>query len=132
MIEDLVKRFYADLWEAGDEAAAPDILHPNLTFRGSVGQEKNGIPGYLEYLRFIRGALSEYRCDILTLVSDGAHAAAKMRFRGQHTGAFLGHAPTGTEIAWHGAAFFQMRDNRLADIWVLGDTEALHKALRAS
>ncbi len=132
MIEDLVRRFYADLWEAGDEAAAPDILHPDLAFRGSVGLGTSGIDGYLEYLRMIRTALDDYRCDILSLIAQGDKAAARMRFHGQHVADFLGVAATNKRISWQGAAFFEMRDARLADIWVLGDTDALRSQLEGA
>ena len=131
MIEHLIRRFYTDLWEAGDETAAPDILHPDLTFRGSVGLSKTGIDGYLDYLRLIRTALADYRCDILSLITQGDKAAARMRFHGRHVGEFLGVGSTHRRISWQGAAFFEMRESRLADIWVLGDTDALRAQLEA-
>jgi len=129
MIKALVHRFYAELWEAGDESAAPAILHVDLRFRGSLGDEKQGIAGYLDYLRSVRAGLSNYRCEILSLVAEGDRAAAEMRFSGQHTGLFQGVTPTGRELAWEGSAFFTLYEERLARIWVLGDLDALRKQL---
>ena len=126
---DLVRAFYAQLWEAGDRTAAEGILHRDLIFRGSVGLEKRGIDGFWNYLELVRGALADYRCDILSLVVDGPRAAAKMYFHGVHRAEFLGVPATGRRIGWHGAAFFETRDNRLAEIWVLGDVDALRTAL---
>lgn len=128
-IEQLIRRFYADLWENGHIDQAPEILHEDLVFRGSLGDEKRGIDGYLDYLQMVRNALDDYRCDILSLVCEPEHAAAKMRFHGEHNQPFMGFAPTGRRVGWNGAAFFEMRDDRLADIWVLGDTDGLRKAL---
>ena len=129
MIAELVRRFYAELWEAGDEVAAPLILHPDLTFRGSLGQTKTGISGYLDYLRMVRGALGDYRCDILQLITEGPLAAARMRFHGTHIAPFMGVAASDKHIVWEGAAFFTLKENRLGDIWVLGDTDALRRQL---
>lgn len=129
MIHDLVRRFYTELWEAGVEAAAPSILHPDLSFRGSLGDTKHGIPGYLEYLRKVRTALADYRCDILSLIAQEDRAAARMRFHGLHVAPFLGVKPTGRRVAWEGAAFFTLKDERLSDIWVLGDTDGLRREL---
>ena len=129
--EALVRAFYSRLWEQGDRSAAPDILHPDLVFRGSVGLEKRGIDGFWEYLQLVRDALGDYRCDILSLVTDDRQAAAKMWFHGIHKGSFLGAPATERHIGWHGAAFFQLRDARLAEIWVLGDVDALRAALQS-
>ncbi|MEM7744361.1 MAG: ester cyclase [Pseudomonadota bacterium] len=131
MIETLVRRFYTDLWEVGDEAAAPRILASDLVFRGSVGTETRWIDGYLTYLRRVRGALGDYRCDIVRLVCGGDHAAARMHFHGLHHSDFMDYAQTGQRIGWVGVAFFQMRDRRLVEIWVLGDMDGLRAALEA-
>lgn len=128
----LVRRFYAELWEAADETAAPTILHPDLVFRGSLGSERRGIDGFWRYLEDVRGALDDYRCDIVSLIVEGDRAAARMWFHGVQTGAMLGLPATGERIGWSGAAFFEIRDARLADIWVLGDTDGLRAALAAA
>ncbi|MEM1298281.1 MAG: ester cyclase, partial [Pseudomonadota bacterium] len=130
VVEGLVRELYARLWEAGDRAAPDGILHPELVFRGSVGMERRGINGFWDYLSLVRTALDDYRCDILSLIADGPHAAAKMYFHGVHRGKFLGIAPSGRHIGWHGAAFFEVRDGLLADIWVLGDVDGLRAAMK--
>ena len=125
----LIRAFYADLWGAGDVATGADVLHPDLRFRGSIGQEHHGINGFWSYADYVRGALGGYHCEILSLVCQDTRAAAKMRFSGRHRDDFMGVAPTGREIAWHGAAFFEMHEAKLRDIWVLGDTDGLRRAL---
>lgn len=130
MIEGLVRHFYADLWEAGREEHAAQILHSDLVFRGSIGQQARGIDGFIRYLRMVRHSFADYRCDIVSLVSSGGQAAARMRFHGIQRAQFLGFEPTGRRVEWAGAAFFELRDSRLADIWVLGDTDGLRAQLR--
>lgn len=128
----LVRRFYAELWEAGDFAVAGEILSKDLVFRGSLGDEADGIEGFLAYARKVRGALAEYRCEILDLIASDERAAALMRFSGLHRGVLLGVSPTGRRVAWPGGAFFTLRDDRLTRISVVGDTGALASALAAS
>lgn len=77
----------------------------------------------------IRDALEDYRCDIVSLVAQQDRAAARMRFHGRHIAPFLGVAASGRRLEWSGAAFFELRDQKLAEIWVLGDTEALRAQL---
>ncbi len=125
----LVRRFYADLWNAGDEAAAPGILHPDLDFRGSLNAPARGIDGFLSYFRGVRVSLRDFRCEIRSLVAEGDRAAARMLFSGWHESPLLGVAPTGRLVEWDGAAFFTARDGRLAEIWVLGDVDGLKARL---
>lgn len=129
MIARLIERFYSELWEQGREDVALEVLHPSLTFRGSLGTDALDLDGYLAYLRSVRAGLSDYRCEILSLVTEEDKAAAQMKFSGDHTGIFLGKNPTHRHIAWHGAAFFEMREERLFDIWVLGDVKAVEQQL---
>lgn len=129
-IAELVRRFYAELWEAGRSDVAAEILHPELAFRGSIGVEKRGVDGFLAYRDQIRGALEDYRCEIRGLTVEGDRAAAQMWFHGIHRAPMLGAAATGARVGWAGAAFFTLRDGRLAEIWVLGDVDGLRAALR--
>jgi steroid delta-isomerase-like uncharacterized protein len=126
---DLVQAFYDVVWNRGDEAMARRILAADFAFRGSIGLEKRGPDGFIDYMRLIRGALSGYRCEIVVLIADADRAAARMRFRGNHTGTFLGFAPTGRPIEWAGAAFFRFADDQIVELWVLGDTQELRHQL---
>jgi len=130
MVEELVQLFYDRFWNEIDLAVADEILHPDVTFRGSVGVGARGRREVCDYVRMVTTALSTYRCDVELLIADGDSAAAKVRFSGLHTGDFLGYAPTGRRVEWIGAAFFAVEENQLRDIWVLGDLETLRAQLR--
>ncbi len=125
----LVRRFYDELWNQGNEAIAFDILAAQFRFRGSLGDEHVGIPGFLDYLRGIHRALGDYECLILDLVADHDRAAARMLFRGQHQDEFLEVPATGASIEWEGAAFFQIHAGKIDSLWVLGDLNGLKSQL---
>jgi predicted ester cyclase len=128
----LVRRFYAEVWDAHDHAAAPSILDPDFRFRGSLGAEKRGIAGFFEYVDGIHAALGDYRCEIVDAVEAGDRVAARMRFHGLHRDPFMGFAPTGRRVEWAGAAFFTVARGRIAALWVLGDLDALKSQLAAA
>lgn len=130
-VRDLVRLFYERFWNDIDLGLADEILHPDVTFRGSVGVGARGRREVCEYVRMVTAALSGYRCEIESLIVEGDQAAAKVHFSGFHTGEFLGHAPTGRRVEWVGAAFFTADEKRLRDIWVLGDLETLRSQLRS-
>lgn len=129
--ETLVRRFYAEVWGRADEAVARDILHPELAFRGSLGPERRGVEGFIDYMRSVHAALGEYRCIVEELVAAETSAAAHMTFTGIHRGDFFGMPATGRRITWAGAAFFTVVDGRIATLWVLGDVDGLKAQLGA-
>lgn len=125
----LVEQFYSRIWNAGEHDAAADIVSDDFAFRGSLGSESKGRVAFKRYVRSVRGALAEYRCDILECVAAGDRAFAKMRFAGRHTAEFRGYAPTGRLVEWLGAALFRFEENRITELWVLGDLAGLDAKL---
>ncbi len=86
----LVERFYAEIWNRGDEAVARAILAPDFRFRGSLGVTADDVDGFLAYVRSVRAALGDYRCTIDDLIENEDRAAARMTFTGVHRSELLG------------------------------------------
>jgi predicted ester cyclase len=129
---ELVAAFYDRIWNRSDLAAIPELLAPDLAFRGSLGAELRGHAAFEAYLRSVRGALAGYRCEILACVAEGDQAFARVRFSGTHVAPFRGFAPTGKPVAWQGAAWFRFEGRLIAEIWVLGDLAGLDAVLDAN
>ncbi|MBL0898092.1 MAG: ester cyclase [Reyranella sp.] len=128
----LVERFYFEVWNRADEAVAREILHPGFRFRASLGPERLGPDGFIEYMRSIHAALADYTCIIDDLVAAGNRAAARMTFRGRHRGRFFDVEPTGKDIRWAGGAFFTTDGKQITELWVLGDVDSVKQQLNAS
>ena len=125
----LVERFYAEVCNRADEAVARAILAEDFGFRGSLGPERRGQDGFIDYMRSIHTALGDYTCIIDDLVAAGDRVAARMTFQGRHQGDFFGVAPSGEMVCWAGAAFFRIADGRIAELWVLGDIDSVKQQL---
>lgn len=128
----LVERFYHEVWNEADELVAREILATDFRFRGSLGPEKRGVDGFIDYMRSIHRALADYQCIIVDLVVDDCRVAARMTFKGRHQETFFGVEATGRQIAWAGAAFFRIEDEHIAELWVLGDIDAVKAQLGSS
>jgi cystathionine gamma-lyase len=128
----LVESFYSRIWNQGDLAAISDLLTEEFCFRGSLGVELRGRDGFLEYVRSVRSALADYRCEILECATEGNKAFAKMRFSGIHVGLFRGHRPTGLPVHWLGTALFHIEGERIAELYVLGDLAGLDALLQTN
>jgi steroid delta-isomerase-like uncharacterized protein len=121
----LVERFYEDVWNNADEAAAHEILSPDFVFRGSLGTEKNGVAGFLDYTHAIHTTFRNFHCSIQELVIDDNRVAARMLFSGMHQARIYGVPPTGEIVSWAGAAFFETGGRQINKLWVLGDIDSV-------
>lgn len=128
----LVEEFYGRIWNTGDLLAVSDLLAEDFSFRGSLGPEMRGHEPFREYVRSVRAALADYRCEILACVAEGNHAFAKMRFSGRQVAPFRGFHATGKPVHWLGAALFRFEERAIAELWVLGDLAGLDAVLKAN
>jgi steroid delta-isomerase-like uncharacterized protein len=124
-----VRRFYDDIWNRQDVSVVPEVLAPDVHFRGSLGPTMVGHAAFVDYVRSVTDALADYRCDIETLITQDDRAAARMMFSGVHRATFLDVPATGRRVSWAGAAFFQFTGGLVSDLWVLGDLHGLHTQL---
>ena len=128
-----VRRFYDELWNGPDLSLVGSLLHPDVTFRGSLGDTLVGHEAFAGYVRAVTDGLGDYRCEIVDLVAsagdDDAKVAARILCSGVHRGVFLGAPPTGARVSWAGAAFFTFSGALIRDLWVLGDLTSLRSQL---
>ena len=117
----LVNIFYEEIWNENNLKMVPEVLDKDLTFRGSIGEIKNGHAGFIEYHALITNALKNYKCKTLLLIEEENKISAKMEFSGLHTNTFLGCKPTNKNIIWVGVAIFSFNKSKISDIWVLSD-----------
>ena len=128
----LVERFYDEVWNRADESVARQILHRDFRFRGSLGAERRGPDGFIEYMRSIHASLAKYTCVIDDLIATEDRAAARMTFKGIHRAHFFRIGPTGREITWAGCAFFTTNGHQIVELWVLGDIDSVKRQLGSS
>ncbi len=125
-----VRKFYEEIWNKHDKKMILDVLHESFDFKGSLGNEKQGHEGFIEYLDMIHTALGDYRCEIKEMVSEKSKVFAKMQFTGKHQGEFMGAKPTGRQLTWDGAALFHFKNGKVDRLWVLGDLSSLLAQMR--
>lgn len=125
----LVECFYNDVWNNVDENVARKILTDDFRFRGSLGTEKRGQDGFIDYMHSIHSTFGDYQCFIEDIITADDRASARMTFQGIHQGTLFDIEPTAREIRWEGAAFFTIKDGRISKLWVLGDIDSIKQQL---
>ena len=118
------------MWNKADTSLVAGLMHDTVTFRGSLGPQLRGHAAVAAYVDQVTQALADYTCDIEGMVEEGDSIAVRLMFHGRHRGVFMGFAPSGEVVAWAGSAHFTFRDDKIADIWVLGDVHGLIRQLQ--
>ncbi|MGL4636533.1 MAG: ester cyclase [Beijerinckiaceae bacterium] len=129
--KEMVRVFYKELWDHADKTLIPKIFHEDFTFRGSLGPVLIGYAGFAGYVDFVTQALGNYTSDILVMTEEGPRVSCKVRFHGIHRKELFGIAPCHRHVWWHGAPIFTFEDDKVRDLWVLGDIHGLMGRLRA-
>ena len=127
----VIRRYYEELWNVWNFDKATEFLSTEIVFRGSLGTETQGREAFCEYMRKIRRAFPDFHNSIVDLIAEGDEVVARLSYTGTHRGEIFGIAPTGRQITYQGAAFFQISDALVTHGWVLGDLLSLLKSLGA-
>jgi predicted ester cyclase len=125
----LVRRWYEEMWNEWNESVIAEIVHPGLTFRGSLGPEHRGRHGIASYMRFVRATFPDFHNRIDLLIAEWPRVFAQLTYTATHQGPLFEFAPTGRRVEYAGAAVFTVQDRWIADAWVLGDVHALRLQL---
>ena len=127
--EEVVERFYRELWDRWDPGAADEILAEDLRFRGTLGPTLRGREAFKGYVETVRRAFPDWHSRIDETISCGDRVVTRMTWSGTHEGELAGVGPTGARVEYVGAAIFSVSAGRIEEAWVVGDTQELWRAL---
>lgn len=130
--EALVRRFWQQVFDDRDLAAAAGLVAADLQWRGSLGRETSGLAEFLTYAGAAQLAMPDLRVTLDEVAVHGPQVWARMTFRATHLGELLGVAATGRPIAYVGLAVHDVRDGLLQRVWVVADTLSLHRRIVAA
>ncbi|MFQ5521973.1 MAG: ester cyclase [Acidimicrobiia bacterium] len=128
----LIERFYEDMWNRFDKTVFSEFLHPDIRFRGSLGQVKVGFDQLGDYVDFIQSFSSDFHNEVTETISEGDKTFALLSYTGTHEGEVFGLAPTGRRFEYAGAAVFTIEDGLIREVWVLGDIYGLIQQLSSA
>lgn len=125
----LIERYYNELWNQWRFELIPELLSPDIIFRGSLGVDVKGHDGFRDYMVTVRRAFPDFHDSIDETISEGSSIAVRLTYRGTHEGALFGVPGTGKKIVYSGIAIFHFENDLISDGWVLGDTLSLWRQL---
>ncbi len=119
--EDMVRRYYTQMWNQWNFDLCEELLSSAIRFRGSLGPEIRGIEGFKGYMRQVHEAFPDFVNIIEEMISADQKVVARLRYEGTHQGKLLGIPPTGKRVAYAGVAIFTLDGSRIAQGWVMGE-----------
>lgn len=126
----LIERYYDKLWNENDKSYIDILFVDDISFQGSLGIKVKGKKEFAEYMDTILSAFPDLYHGIEQVVIENDKAAVRAVYVGTHKGKLHDFEPTGKRISYDGATFFTFEDDKISDIWVLGDLNSLYKQLR--
>ena len=128
----LIDRFFADVLNAANPAAAAELLAPDfVAHHSALPGGQGGAAAIARLLGSFRTAFPDLRYTIDADINEGHRIATRWTATGTHRGPFLNIPPTGRAVSIMGFDEFRIADGRLAEAWVCSDLLHLLQQLGA-
>jgi steroid delta-isomerase-like uncharacterized protein len=101
--------------------AAPDLIM-NLA---ELPEPQRGLQVWRQGFETMKQAFPDLQAHIEDIVATGDKAAVRLRFRGTHSGEFLGIPATGRAIEYVSHEFYRVADGLIAEEWICSDMATL-------
>ena len=92
-------------------------------------EQRHGQHVWREGFEMMKQAFPDLQGQIEDIVAADDRVALRLRFRGTHSGEFLGIPPTGHRIEYVSHEFYRVTDGLIAEEWICSDTATLFRQL---
>jgi len=116
--ESVVRALVETVWNGGRSEELERFFAPTFDHGGRT-DTPDGLRSWHEN---DAAAWGDSRYEIVGLIADGDQVAIRWRATARHIGQWGPVPATGTAVAWDGAHFFTVRDERIVAMWAVADT----------
>jgi len=124
-MKELVRHIMEDGFNRQDMTVVYESFHDDYVRRGHGVGSMNSLAEHVEDLKSRHRAFTDAHFVIEQLLAEGDTVAVRYTFNGTHTGEFNGVVPTGRTVNRASAAFFVVRDGKVAEGDVFADGAGL-------
>ena len=119
--KELIRHIMEDGFNKADMAVVYDCFHTDYQRHGHGVASMTSLAEHVEDLKARHAAFSVAKFTIRKIVGDGDTVAVQFDFTGIHSGTFNGLPATGNSVKRPAAAFFVIRDGKVAEGTVFAD-----------
>lgn len=113
----VVSRFYEEVWNGGNLAAADELMASDFVCHGRGGAALDR-EGYKRYVSKLRADL-DFRHTIEELVAEGDTVVARLTGRGEARRRVLGLDPGRGQFVGKGIAVWKLNNGRITERWAI-------------
>ena len=119
-----------EAFNAGDFDACVALITPDFVINlAELPEPMHGRDTWRQGAEMIRRAIPDLRAHIEDIFGAGDRVAIRLRFRGTHTGEFLGFPATGRPVEYVSHEFYRVTDGLIAEEWICSDMATLYRQL---
>lgn len=126
----MVKEYYEELWNKHNKEYIDILFDDNIEFHGSLNIQTKGKKEFEEYMDKVITGIPNLYHGIEVMIEEDSKIAVRAVYNGTHKGKLFEFEATNNRIKYNGASFFRFKENKIVDIWVLGDLATLYKQLQ--
>ncbi len=116
--EALVRKFYDEVWNKGNLAAADEVFADDYVRHDlRPGNPSPGPEGQKKIARDFRNAFPDLRLTPSFIISDGQMVVVRWVIKGTHKGKWADVEPTGRKVEFSGVNIFRFEKGKVAEIW---------------
>ena len=117
-------------FNAGDADECLTFATPDLIINlAELPEPQHGRQAWRQGFEMMRRAFPDLQAHIEDVVAAQDKVAVRVRFRGTHSGDFLGFPATGRTIEYVSHEFYRIVDGLIAEEWICSDTATLFRQL---
>ena len=121
------------VWREGNLAALPDFWTEDCLNHAQPGPDNVGLVvlrAYHEQFLVALSALSDVQIDVLQQIAEADRVVTHLIMRAEHTGPFLGFAPTGRSVSLATIRIDRLQAGKIAEHWSVADMAGLMQQLQ--
>jgi len=128
----LVLRFYEELWNRGNLAAAEELVAQDYVRHDlRPGAAPPGPAGQQAIAQRFRAAFPDLRLEVEAIVAEGDLVVARWTISGTHSGPWAEVSATDRAVRFAGVNFFRIAQRKIAEIWNVRDDLGLREQIGA-
>jgi steroid delta-isomerase-like uncharacterized protein len=117
-------------FNAGDAGECMALIAPDLVINlAELPEPRHGREVWRQGFEMMRHAFPDLQAHIEDIVAAQDKVAVRVRFRGTHSGEFLGFATTGRTVEYVSHEFYRIAGGLIAEEWICSDTATLFRQL---
>lgn len=125
----VVRRFYEELCNQWRLDLADEIVSKTFRFRASLGSTVIGREPFKRYMEGVRSVFPDLHHQLDEILAADDRVAIRLTYSATHMGRLGDVEPTGAHVEFVGAGFFRFSASIIEEGWVVGDTQAVWRAL---